>query len=98
VCWRKKACARPIKGIGGRVERIEVLAETQGMELIAPLLEGLGQRRPDAASLVAQKAQQADSCSTQRHRRIEVSCYIRGSKHTASPATTSTRGQTACPG
>ena len=40
-----------------RVEGIEVLAEAQGVELIAALVESLGQRRPDAASLVTQQAQ-----------------------------------------
>ncbi len=44
------------KGIGGGVEGIEILTKTQHVELITPLLEGLSQRHPDAASLVAQQA------------------------------------------
>jgi hypothetical protein len=52
----ERPCVRE-EGIRGRVEGIEILAETQRVELITPLLEGLGQRRPDAASLVAQKTQ-----------------------------------------
>src|SRR5271166_360037 len=36
-----------------RVERIEGLAKSQDVKLITPLLDGLGQRHPDAAPLVA---------------------------------------------
>ena len=45
------------EGSGGRVEGIEILAKPQRVELITPLLEGLSQRHPDAASLVAQETQ-----------------------------------------
>ena len=45
------------EGTGGRVERIEILAKPQDVKLITPLLEGLGQRHPDAAPLVAQETQ-----------------------------------------
>jgi hypothetical protein len=68
------------KGFGGRVEGVEILAKPQRVELITPLLKGLGQRCPDAAALVAQEAQQANGGSTQRQWRIEVSGYIRGRK------------------
>ena len=50
----ERLCVRE-EGIGCRVEGIEVLAETQRVELITPLLEGLSQRRPDAASLVCEE-------------------------------------------
>src|SRR6516162_3630386 len=75
----ERLCVRE-EGIGCRVEGIEVLAKTQSMELVTPLLGGLRQRGPDTPSLVAQKAQQADGCSTQRDWRIEVSRYISRSK------------------
>src|SRR6516164_7004544 len=48
------------EGFGGCVEGIEILAKPQRVELITPLLESLRQRRPDAAALVAQKAQQTN--------------------------------------
>ena len=44
------------KRIRGGIERIEILAETQRVELIAPFLKGLGQRGSDAAAFVAQQA------------------------------------------
>ena len=47
------------EGLYGRIKRIEGLAKPQCMELLPPFLEGLGQRRSNAASFVAQKAQQA---------------------------------------
>ena len=68
------------KGFGGRVEGVEILAKPQRVELITPLLKGLGQRCPDAASFVAQEAQQADRGSTQFHRGIEVGGNVGGSK------------------
>ena len=37
--------------------RIQILPEPQNVKLIAPLLEGLGQRHPDAAPLVREKTQ-----------------------------------------
>jgi hypothetical protein len=82
----------------GRIERIEGLAKPQGVKLITPLLDGLGQRRPDTAPLIAQEAQQANRSPAQRQRRIEVGAYVRGSKTYRQSATTSTRGQTAWPG
>ena len=68
------------EGIGGRIEGIEVLAETQRVELITPLYKGLRQRGPDAAALVAQKAQQANGCPSQRQWGIEVSRHVCRSK------------------
>src|SRR5271170_1970276 len=65
------------KGIRRRIEGIEIFAETQGVELIAPLLEGLRQRHPDAAALVAQQAQQAHGGATQLDRRVKISRDIR---------------------
>src|SRR5277367_2574503 len=41
------------KVAGGRVEGTQILSKPQNVELITPLLEGLGQRHPDAAPLVA---------------------------------------------
>src|SRR5271166_6553847 len=41
------------KAAGGCVEGIKILPKPQGVKLIAPLLEGLGQGHPDAAPLVA---------------------------------------------
>jgi hypothetical protein len=41
------------KAAGGCVEGIKILAKPQNVKLITPLLEGLGQRHPDAAPLVA---------------------------------------------
>ena len=41
------------KAAGGRVEGIKILPKPQDVKLVAPLLEGLGQRHPDAAPLVA---------------------------------------------
>ena len=64
----------------GGAERIKMLAEPQGVKLIAPLFEGLGQRHPDAAPLVAQEAQHADGRPAQRERRIEVGGDVRRSK------------------
>src|SRR6516162_2995341 len=75
----ERPCVRE-EGIGCRVEGIEILAETQRVELITPLLEGLSQRRPDAASFIAQKAQQANGGSTQCQWRIKVSGDIRRRK------------------
>ena len=86
------------EGLDGRVERIEILAKSQDVKLIAPVFDGLGQRHPDAAALVAQETQQANGGPAQLQRRIEIRGHVRGSKNTASPATTSTRGQTAWPG
>jgi L-alanine-DL-glutamate epimerase-like enolase superfamily enzyme len=54
----------------------EILAKTQGVELITPLFEGLRQAHPDLASLVTQQAQQAERSSAQRHWRIEIGCDI----------------------
>jgi hypothetical protein len=39
-----------------RIERIEGLAQSQRMKLLAPLMHGLRQRRADAAAFVAQQA------------------------------------------
>src|SRR5262245_12501143 len=63
-----------------RVERIEGLAEPQGVKLVTALLQRLRHGRPDAASLVAQQTQQADSRSAQQRWSIEVGRYIRGGK------------------
>ena len=43
-----------------------LLPKTQHVELITPLLDSLGQRRADAASLVAQEAQQDNGGPAQR--------------------------------
>ena len=43
------------KGLYGRIERIEGLAQPQCMELLPPFLQGLRQRRTNAAALVAQQ-------------------------------------------
>src|SRR4051794_7906252 len=47
----------PDEGLRGRVEGVEILAKAQAVELVTPLIEGLGCRGSDAAALVAQKAQ-----------------------------------------
>ena len=48
------------KGLHMRVQRAEVLAHTCQVELLAPLLDDLGDRHADAAPLVAQQGEQAD--------------------------------------
>src|ERR1700722_18382785 len=68
------------KAAGGRVEGIKILPKPQDVKLIAPLLEGRGQRHPDSPPLVAQEPQQANGGPAQRERRIEVSGYVRRSK------------------
>jgi hypothetical protein len=45
--------------IHGRIERIEIFAESQTVELIAPLLNCLSKGSSDAAAFVAQKREQA---------------------------------------
>src|SRR5262249_51667999 len=52
------------EGTNSGVERIEELAKPQGVKLVTALLHRLRQRRPHAASLVAQQTQQANSRST----------------------------------
>jgi len=66
------------EGSHSRVERIEGLAKPQRVKLVTALLHCLRQRRPHAASLVAQQTQQADSCSTQQRWRLEVGRHVRG--------------------
>src|SRR5262249_21636806 len=68
------------EGIHSRVERIEGLAKPQGVKLVTALLHCLRQRRPHAASLVAQQTQQTNRRPTQQRWRIEVGRYIRGGK------------------
>ncbi len=41
------------KAAGGGVEGIKILPEPQDVKLIAPLLEGLGQRHSDAAPFIS---------------------------------------------
>src|SRR6185312_4415741 len=68
------------EGSRGRIERIEGLAKPERVKLIAPLVEGLSPRGPDAAPLVAQETEQADRGTAQRERRIEVGGDVRGSE------------------
>ena len=68
------------EGICRRIEGIERFNEPEAVELVAALLKCLRQRRPYAASLVAQQAQQADSRSAQLYWSVEVGRYIRRGK------------------
>ena len=70
------------------------------MELLAAFLNGLRDRRPDAAAFVAQQGQQArrraprSSCGDVQERRH----VQRGEDASTGPAITTTRGQTTCQG
>ena len=52
-------------GIHGRIERIEIFAEAQAVELIAPFLDRLGDGSADAAAFVAQQGEQTDGGAAQ---------------------------------
>jgi hypothetical protein len=64
----------------GRIKRIEGLAQPQRMELIPHFVQRLGQRRANAASFVAKKAQQARGRPTQQGRSVETGCDVHGRK------------------
>src|SRR5262249_57649260 len=78
--WKKGGGGGREEGVYCWVEGTEILAKPQAMELQAALLHRLRHRRADAAALVAQQTEQADSRSAQRHRRIEVGRHVCGSE------------------
>ena len=54
-----------------RVERIEIFAEAQAVELLAAFVNGLGDRSADAAAFVAQQREQTDGGAAQLRRNVE---------------------------
>ena len=54
-----------------RIERIEIFAEAQTVELLAPLLNGLRDGSADAAAFIAQQREQADRGAAQLRRNVQ---------------------------
>ena len=63
-------------GVHGRIERIEILAEAQAVELVAAFLDRLGDRSADAAAFVAQEREQTYRSPAQLLRDVKKGRHI----------------------
>jgi hypothetical protein len=68
-------------GIHRRIERIEIFAESQTVELIAPLQNCLSNGSSDAATFVAQKREQTDRGAAKLRRNIQERGNVERSKN-----------------
>ena len=67
-CWKNWLCLIKIR-IYSRIERIEIFAESQTVELVAPFLNCLSERGADAATFVTQECEQTDGSAAKLRRR-----------------------------